>query len=93
MVDEIQSENSIVIDLFADVYAIDALFEYGWIRGMTSRIVKLNTKEHKGNELYFPQICADVFTCLPDRFVDDICSNDYLMDSFFSIPTVLLDSR
>ena len=55
--------------------------------------MKLNTKEHKGNELYFPQICADVFTCLPDRFVDDICSNDYLMDSFFSIPTVLLDSR
>ena len=43
--------------------------------------------------MYFPQICADVFSCLPDRFISDICSNDYLMDSFFQIPETIIDSR
>lgn len=49
-------------------------------------IVRLNIVEHSGFRLNFPQMCADIFSCLPDSFIDDICSNDFLMDSFFRIP-------
>lgn len=93
VVDEIQSEDILVIELFDNVYAIAALFEYGRVSTLMHRIVKLNVNEHKGTKMYFPQLCADVFSCLPDRFIDDICSNDYLMESFFSIPTNVMDSK
>ncbi|KAM7458922.1 hypothetical protein BLSTO_00319 [Blastocystis sp. subtype 1] len=83
VVDEIQSEDTLVVELFDNIHTIAALFE----------IIKLNVSEHKGKRMFFPQLCADVFSCLPDRFIEDICSNDYLMDSFFSIPTNGMDSK
>lgn len=41
----------------------------------------------------FPQICADIFSSLPDRFVNDIGYNDYLMDLYFSILRDSHDAR
>ena len=57
------------------------------------RIVRLNVVEYSGFHLNFPQMCADIFSCLPDRFIDDICSNDFLMDSFFRIPEGVANPR
>lgn len=61
--------------------------------GLLIRIIKLNVTEYNGTKQYFPQMCADVFSCLPDSFVDDIGSNDYLMDLFFEIPQGTIDCR
>ncbi|KAK8798186.1 hypothetical protein WA588_003271 [Blastocystis sp. NMH] len=44
------------------------------------------TKEHNNVSLFYPQICTDILSCLPDSFIQDICSNDDLMDTFFQIP-------
>ena len=93
VVDEIQSEDTLVVELFDNIHTIAALFECGRVLALTHRIIKLNVSEHKGKRMFFPQLCADVFSCLPDRFIEDICSNDYLMDSFFSIPTNGMDSK
>lgn len=53
----------------------------------------MNITYHKGSHINFPQICADIFSSLPDRFVDDIGYNDYLMDLLFSIPQDATDPR
>ena len=90
---EIQEENVKVIEVFDNENTIAALFEYTVVFQYNSRILKLNITRHKEITLNFPQICADIFSCLPDQFVSDIAANDYLMRIFFEIPQNSNDTR